>query len=61
MREHCRNASIQVMSMGLEAFVKNSLSQTALMGIQLIWTHKITEALEKSQKESKGALESKRK
>lgn len=31
------------------------------MGIQIIWTSKLTEALEKSQKESKGALESKRK
>jgi hypothetical protein len=50
MREHCRIASAQVMSQPLEAFVKGSLSQVSLLGIQLIWTQKITEALEKGQK-----------
>lgn len=45
----------------MESFVKTTLSQVSLMGIQLIWTQKITEALEKSQKENKGALESKKK
>lgn len=45
MREHCRNAALNVMTMALEPFVKSSLSQVALMGIQLIWTSKITEAL----------------
>ena len=50
MREHCRNAALQVMSMALEPFVKTSLSQVSLLGIQLIWTSKITEALEKGQK-----------
>lgn len=61
MREHCRNAAVAVMTQPLEAFVKSTLSQVSLMGIQLIWTHKITEALEKGQKENKGALESKKK
>ena len=61
MREHCRNAASAVMTQPLEAFVKSTLSQVSLMGIQLIWTHKITEALEKGQKENKGALESKKK
>lgn len=61
MREHCRNAAAAVMTQPLEAFVKSTLSQVSLMGIQLIWTHKITEALEKGQKENKGALESKKK
>ena len=50
MREHCRNAAAQVMTQPLEAFVKSTLSQVSLMGIQLLWTQKITEALEKSQK-----------
>ena len=50
MREHCRIASAQVMTQPLEAFVKSSLSQVSLLGIQLIWTLKITEALEKGQK-----------
>ena len=61
MREHCRNAALNVMTMALEPFVNSSLSQVALMGIQLIWTTKITEALEKGQKQNKGALESKKK
>lgn len=42
MREHCRVASVQVMSQPLDVFVKSSLSQVSLMGIQLIWTQKIT-------------------
>jgi dynein heavy chain len=50
MREHCRNAAAAVMTQPLESFVKSTLSQVSLMGIQLIWTHKITEALEKGQK-----------
>ena len=50
VREHCRIASAAVMSQPLEGFVKSSLSQVSLMGIQLIWTTKITEALEKGQK-----------
>ena len=45
MREHCRIAAINVMSQKLEDFVKGSLSQVALLGIQVIWTHKLTEAL----------------
>ena len=47
--------------MPLDQFVKASLSQTALIGIQLLWTSKITEALERPPKESKGAMESKKK
>jgi len=33
------------MSQSLEAFVKSNLSQVSLLGIQLLWTQKITEAL----------------
>ena len=61
MREHCRNACAQVFAMPLDQFVKASLSQTALIGIQLLWTSKITDALERPPKESKGAMESKKK
>lgn len=50
MREHCRTAAVNVMAQPLDVFVKGSLSQVALMGIQIIWTHKLTEALEKGQK-----------
>jgi hypothetical protein len=50
MREHCRIAAANVMTQSLETFVKGSLSQVALLGIQIIWTHKLTEALEKGQK-----------
>lgn len=38
------------MTQPLDVFVKGSLSQVSLMGIQLIWTQKITEALERGQK-----------
>jgi hypothetical protein len=50
MREHCRIAAVNVMSQPLDVFVKGSLSQVALMGIQIIWTHKLTEALVKRSK-----------
>jgi hypothetical protein len=30
------------MAQPLDVFVKNALSQVALLGIQIIWTHKIT-------------------
>ena len=50
MREHCRIAAVQVMAQPLDIFVRSSLSQVALMGIQIIWTQKITEALEKGHK-----------
>ena len=45
MREHCRIAAVNVMTQPLDVCVKSSLSQVALLGIQIIWTHKITEAL----------------
>jgi hypothetical protein len=45
MREHCRLAAVNVMAQPLEVFVKGALSQVALLGIQIIWTHKLTEAL----------------
>lgn len=61
MREHCRLAAVNVMAQPLETFVNGSLSQVALLGIQIIWTHKLTEALEKGLKENKGAMESKKK
>ncbi len=50
MRQHCRNAAIAVMTQPLQPFVKSQLSQVSLMGIQLIWTVKLTQALEKGQK-----------
>ena len=47
MREHCRNAALAVMTQPLESFVKSTLPQVSLMGIQLLWTQDITETLEK--------------
>lgn len=56
MREHVRNAASSVFTMPLEPFVKSTLSQVSLLGIQMLWTQKITEALERGQKENKGAM-----
>ena len=42
MRVHCRQASEDVKTKTLENFVTKALSQVSLMGIQLIWTTKIT-------------------
>lgn len=50
VRELARKAATDVVSMKLEDFVAGTISQIALMGIQLLWTSKITEALEKNQK-----------
>lgn len=52
VRELARKAATDVSASGtpLQSFVANSISQIALMGIQIIWTSKITEALEKNQK-----------
>jgi len=40
--------------------VKSTISQVSLMGIQVLWTQKITDALEKNQKENKGLFEQKK-
>lgn len=60
VRELCRKACSEVFGTSLELFVKNSISQVALMGIQVLWTQKITDALEKNQKENKGLFEQKK-
>jgi dynein heavy chain len=47
--------------MTLRDFVRSYCSQIALLGIQIIWTSKITEALEKTgRSENKNIMEVKR-
>lgn len=60
VRELCRKACNEVFSTSLELFVKSTISQVSLMGIQVLWTQKITDALEKNQKENKGLFEQKK-
>ena len=61
MRDICKTASSDCMQMPLEDFI-NYQSQIALLGVQMIWTQKVQEVLEKISKEkSSGDLEKKRK
>ena len=40
--------------------MKSYTPQVALIGVQAVWTQKITEGLERTSKNEKGAMESKR-
>ena len=61
VRNVCKEASGDCFQMELSEFV-NYQSQIALLGIQMIWTQKVQEALEKASKEkNSGDLEKKRK
>ena len=61
MKDIIRQASTACMSMGLKEFLHAYSSQVSLLGIQLIWTAKMTEALEKTGKNEKATMEQKRK
>lgn len=64
LRTILREASAAVPGVSLATlrdFVKTYQSQIALIGIQMIWTNKITEALERTSKNEKNAMEAKRK
>jgi len=47
--------------MALRDFIKAFPSQVALIGLQIIWTTKLTDAFERTAKNEKSALEVKRK
>jgi len=47
--------------MSLRDFVDKYPSQVALLGIQMLWTSKVQDCLEKSQKEKISELEKKKK
>lgn len=64
MKEIIRVASGLALTMGdnnLEEYVKMHHSQVALLGIQILWTTKMTEALLKTGKNEKSAMEQKKK
>ena len=60
VRDVCREASRDCFSMELREFC-NYQSQIALLGIQMIWTQKVQDALERNQKERNAEMEKKRK
>ena len=60
VRELFRRGCNEVFSTSFELFVKSTISQVSLMGIQVLCTQKITDALEKNQKENKGLFEQKK-
>jgi dynein heavy chain, axonemal len=61
LRDVCKAASTDCMQMPLEEYI-NYQSQIALLGVQMIWTQKVQEVLEKISKEkNSGDLERKKK
>lgn len=54
-------ASSAVFNMPLRDFIKAYPSQVALIGLQIIWTQKLTDAFERTGKGEKSALEGRRK
>ena len=50
MKDIIRQASSAVFNTGLSEFIKSQISQVALLGLQIIWTSKMTEAFEKASK-----------
>ena len=61
VKEIVRAASSECFEMKTRDFVKSHPSQVALIGIQIIWTTRMTEAFEKTAKNEKAALEAKKK
>ena len=59
MRNVCKDAARDCFVVELEEFVKHQ-SQIALLGIQMIWTQKVQDALERNQKERNAKMERKR-
>jgi dynein heavy chain len=58
LRDIARQASAQCFQLSLRDFARAYCSQIALLGIQIIWTFKITEALEKTgRNENKNIME----
>lgn len=49
------------MSMPLREFIDSYQSQVALLGIQMLWTSKVQDCLEKSSKEKVSELQKKQK
>ncbi len=61
LQDISRRACATVMNMGLRDFCRGEPSQIALMGIQVLWTVKVQDGLEKLAKNEKNAMEQKRK
>lgn len=61
LKEIIRNASAACLTMGLKEFLQAYSAQVSLLGIQILWTSKMTEALEKTGKNERATMEQKKK
>lgn len=61
LRDISRTGCQQVFQKALRDFVWAEVSQVALMGLQVLWTSKINDGLERANKGDRGAMESKKK
>ena len=61
VRAVCSQGSKDCFSMPLRDFIDAYQSQVALLGIQMLWTQKVQDCLERSQKDKAPELEKKKK
>jgi len=61
MRNECRKGYERCFSLALREFAEKSPSQVALLGVQMIWTSKVQDCLERNNKERQTEMEKKKK
>lgn len=61
MRQVCKMGAQDCLSMETKEFINKYPSQIALLGIQMIWTNKVQDCLERPQKERAAELDRKKK
>jgi len=61
LQDIARRACAAVMNMNLRDFCRSEPAQIALMGVQVLWTVRVQEGLERLSKNEKNAMEAKRK
>lgn len=57
VRTICAMGAVECLQMPLMEFVSKYQSQVALLGIQIIWTQKVTECLEQTMKNRSQAFD----
>jgi len=61
IKDIARAASQACLQMPLREFCMKEISQIALLGLQVVWTSKVNEGLERLSRNEKNAMEIKRK